>query len=207
MDGHHFNTIRGLEIGKDKPMKPERKPLPPAGYQMEQHGQSLTITFVERWSWTQLLLGFLVGGMIIVFGAVGLLRDLAADSAMPVVPLVGYALLFLFGMVLTYFGLANLMNRTKVVVTPSTLDIRHGPLPVFGNKTLDSTQIVALVVITVKDREGDTSYKLQARLMDGSTVKLLPGLGSDLSDPGAQFLAQEIEEQLGIREQTTEGED
>lgn len=103
------------------------------------------------------------------------------------------------GVSLAYNILTTYLNHTTISVTNKTFSVEHKPLPWFGSRTIDSSELVQLY--TKKGRteksggEINQYYDLRAKLKNGKDIKLL---GSLASAEVAQFLEQQVEEYLGI---------
>jgi len=111
------------------------------------------------------------------------------------------------GIYITYEVIAGYLNKTYVRVDNSSIVIKHAPLPHFGNKTLNSSDIKQLYSkekISDK-RKGDSSvsYEVHAITNDNKNIKLLSGLESSEI---ALFIEQEIEKFLKIEDKSVRGE-
>jgi hypothetical protein len=109
------------------------------------------------------------------------------------------------GLGLTYYTLAGFLNRTLIRVSPSQLDVSHGPLPWWGSRHLDSGGI-AQVFCKERITRGKTTtitYEVLAATHAGVQEKLVNGL--DNSDQ-ALYLEQEIERFLNIKDAPVVGE-
>jgi hypothetical protein len=110
------------------------------------------------------------------------------------------------GLFLTYYTLAGFFNRTQVRVSPSLLAVRHGPVPWWGNKQLDSTGIAQVYCKEhIRRSRGTTSasYSVHAALHAGGETKLVDDL--DNADQ-ALYLEQEVERFLGVKDVPVRGE-
>ncbi|MCB8977209.1 MAG: hypothetical protein H6657_31970 [Ardenticatenaceae bacterium] len=115
---------------------------------------------------------------------------------------------FWVGLGMIYYALTGYINKTTVTVDYGQLTVRHGPLPWWGNKSLEPVHIVQLYT-----KENRSSYRrnnywsgnfeLHAILKQGKHQKLLSGLDSS---EHALFVEQTIEEQLGIEDYPVRGE-
>jgi hypothetical protein len=109
--------------------------------------------------------------------------------------------------VLTYGTLTRWVNRTRIIVDRETVTVRHGPLPWLGNKKLEASTCRQFYRNEVEHRGkgGPTrTYEVCALTRDGRIVKLLDGL-SGLTSDQAFFIAQQLEEYLGLRGSPAEG--
>ena len=158
----------------------------PKGYRVESLEQGLMIIISPRASEN------LVGEIFIFFwSAFFIIIGLAQDIVVLLLPFWGIGL---------YFGLVKLLNVMEVVVTLQTLSIRSRPIPAFGNKKIDSTQIESLA-ITDHSTENAITYQVNTNLKDGRTIKFISGLPDRRH---AEFLKKQIEYELKIREQAME---
>jgi hypothetical protein len=110
------------------------------------------------------------------------------------------------GLALTYYTLAGFYNRTFISVGRGTLSIQHRPMPWFGNRTLQASDIAQLYTeqITASGKNGPrVTYQLSAVSLENRKIKLLAGLDSPDS---ARFIERQIEDWLGIKDRRVEGE-
>lgn len=186
------------------------KPAVPVPDQLcvEERGGELRITW--RWfTWGVLFLipfciawnAFLVGWYSMAAGGHG------APGGMQIIMLlfpIGHVAV---GLGLLYVCLLLILNRTVIRVSYGELELRHGPLPVPGNRRVPADEIAQLYVGHERQprRNGDSShaYPLIARLKSGQQLKLLPrNTQLDI----ARALEQLVEEHLGIRDEPVAGE-
>jgi hypothetical protein len=110
------------------------------------------------------------------------------------------------GLGLTYYTIAGFLNRTLIRVSPSLLDVSHGPLPWPGAKRLDSTGIAQIYCkehISRGKNGVTTTYQVHVATHGGAQEKLVDSL--DSSDQ-ALYLEQEIERFLSIKDAPVAGE-
>lgn len=182
----------------DAPAKP-LQPNPPEYAVVEEWGGDLSVWY--RWvDWSVLFMiffctfwdSFLVG----IYGS----AVLAWLNGQPVAwgglifPLGHLAV----GIGITYGTLCQLLNLTWIQLSFQTLTIRHGPVPVWGNHTVDATQIDQLYVGqgTSWRRNNTPNYTLCALLKDETRVELLTSEDPDL----LLWLEQKLEEKLKIKD-------
>jgi hypothetical protein len=125
-----------------------------------------------------------------------------ADLIMLVFPVLHVAI----GVSLTYYTLAGFYNRTFISVGRGSLRIEHRPIPWFGNRTLQASEIAQLYTeqITTSGKNGPRiSYQLNAVSQENRKIKLLTGMDSPDS---ARFIERQVEDWLGIRDRRVEGE-
>jgi hypothetical protein len=109
------------------------------------------------------------------------------------------------GIGLTYYTLAGLANRTRVVVQSGEIVIQHGPLPWFGNLRIRADGIHQLYreESFSRGRGAGASYHLNAITRDHRKLPLIRWVPeADL----ALYLEQEIEKSLGIEDRRVAGE-
>jgi hypothetical protein len=125
-----------------------------------------------------------------------------ADSMMLIFPVIHVAI----GVFLTYYTLAGFYNRTFVSVGRGTLSIEHRPIPWFGNRTLQASEISQLYteqIITSGKNGPRVSYQLNVVSQENRKIKLLTGMDSP---EAARFIERQVEDWLGIRDRRVEGE-
>ena len=106
------------------------------------------------------------------------------------------------GLLLTYAGLAGLLNRTEITVDRGALSVRHGPLPAPGRREIPAGEVRQLFVVAQRVKNGGVWYELRAVVARGPVVTLAGGLTNPHQ---AHFLERAIEEHLGIEDQPVEG--
>ncbi len=119
-----------------------------------------------------------------------------------------YSALFLsIGGILTWVGLADLVNSTVVRLRSGRVSVHTGPLPPGRRVELVATtlsQLYCLTEVRSSDYGGlNCMYSVWALLQDGSKRKLAGGF--DELDQ-ALWLEQQIEQALGIRDEPVPGE-
>ncbi len=100
------------------------------------------------------------------------------------------------------------MNKTTVVVGDGELSVHHGPLPWWGNKSVETSEIVQLYTKENKSRQRRNnmttgSFELHAVMTKGKHIKLLSALESS---EYAFYAEQTIEDFLGIVDMPVRGE-
>ncbi len=99
---------------------------------------------------------------------------------------------------LTYMWLAGFLNKTKIDVTRNVISVKHGPVPVWGNKRISSRELSRLDYKSEKWRNGIYWIDLisvLAKMSNQSSITLLSGL-KDVNQ--AMFIKQEVESFLGV---------
>jgi len=114
------------------------------------------------------------------------------------------------GVFLTYSVLTGFVNKTYIIVNPQSLIIKHGPIPVWGNKNLNTGELKQFYSKKEKSHSHDEhgehtyySYDLHATTRSGKDIKLLTGLENAEQ---VLYLEQEIEKFLRIKDEPVEGE-
>lgn len=113
--------------------------------------------------------------------------------------------IFLFaGLWALYNISAHTFNHSLIRVSRSTLVIRHGPLPWFGNREIETNTIKQIFTkLSPVRRRHETAtlwapYDLLAIDRTGNTLKLLSNL--NLTGEQARAIEQKIEQFLGIKD-------
>lgn len=188
--------LRAAAEGGPAPRRRSEVPVPER-FSLEKQGDRLAITW--RWfNWGRIFIllfclfwdGFLVLWYGSVLGAKG-----RPEPVMLLVPLLHLAV----GIGVTWYGLAGLLNTTRLEIERGFLHIRHGPIPWFGNRDLPVKQLQQLFVreIVHRSKNGTSyTYNLMAQLKPhGQELKLITLLDKPEQ---AFFLEQRIEDHLGI---------
>jgi hypothetical protein len=105
------------------------------------------------------------------------------------------------GIWMVYYILASLVNNTIVQVKDNLLTVRHGPVPYYGNRSVEASSIVQIFCVENRMRK-PVSYDVNALMTDGSSLKLLGSLERDQ----ALFYEEQLEEWLDIEPQPVRGE-
>ena len=111
------------------------------------------------------------------------------------------------GIGLTYYTIAGFFNTTTVTAGMGNLEIRHHPVPWFGNKKIKTSEIRQFYskekISQGKNGQGFT-YEIYALLAGQKPkVNILKGLqDAEL----ALFIEQELEHYLGIKDEPVPGE-
>lgn len=112
----------------------------------------------------------LISVWTIVFALIAWSRYQAGD----ILPLV-FAIFFFF--IANYVALASFVNRTVLLVSPTELEIRHEPVPWFGERTLGISDIESFSFrkwswgLT----RGSIRYKFYCNLAGKKRVNIFPG--------------------------------
>lgn len=116
----------------------------------------------------------------------------------------------LIGLLLAYWGAAQLLNRTIITASPKLLDLYSGPLWVPGDRRFRRADVQQLYCVEHQQRGGRKSgyrayftYEVRVQFRNGQTRDLLIGLPDVYQ---ALYIEQEIERFLGIRDVPVPGE-
>ncbi|OGG55453.1 MAG: hypothetical protein A3F84_14975 [Candidatus Handelsmanbacteria bacterium RIFCSPLOWO2_12_FULL_64_10] len=167
---------------------------------MQRSGAGLVIT----WRWFSLKYIFLTVFVLFWDGFLIFWYSMAlrSDDWLPILfPIIHVAV----GVGLTYSVLAGYLNKTRIQVTPRSLEIEHGPLP-WPGKRLEASYVKQLYCkerIQHSRNSTSYSYELRAVTHDGGDRKLLKGLEEAEQ---ALYLEQEIEKFLRIEDRPIRGE-
>ena len=181
----------------------------PRGLVLDRIGGELTVT--KRWfSWV-LVIFFSVFAVawngISWFMMFSALHEIGEAGGY----IVAFLSLFCFvGALMAYFALAVMVNAT-VITVGHELTVRHGPLPIPGNRTLSASDVDQLYVTERVSRSSSSngrrslsiSFDLRVRLKNGDGVILLRSLAEAEE---ALYLEQLIEGELGIQNEPVRGE-
>lgn len=193
--GDHFGVTNGSQ-------SLSRMPVPrPADILIENTGTD--IRFTRRWFgptyiFLALFAVFWNGFMAVWFG-------IAIVSRLWPMALFG-TLHAAIGLFVAYLALAGFLNSTVIRVGLGEIEVKHGPLPWFGNRRLETVSIAQLYskeVVSRSRRSTSVSHEVHLATRDGRHIKLLSGLESSEQ---ALYLEQEIERYLGIKDQAVRGE-
>lgn len=110
------------------------------------------------------------------------------------------------GIGISYYAIAGWFNKSNIFVSKATIEISHKPLPWFGNKKLDATELKQLYVKEKINRNRNSTsvtYEVHAILHSQRNIKLLTGLENSEQ---ALYIEQEIEKFLQIENAPVRGE-
>lgn len=165
------------------------------------------LTLSYRWfSWIHLFLlmfCFVWDGFLFAWYSKALARGAAASDMVIWFPMLHVAV----GIGLSYYTLAGLLNRTRIVVFGGELTVRHGPVPWLGNFTVSTADFLQLYreeTIYTSSRGGrSASYHLSAVTQGNRKLRLVSNVPeADI----ALYLEQTIEEVLGLKDSKVAGE-
>ena len=173
----------------------------PANIQIDQDGAELR--FTRRWFSPVYI--FLAMFAIFWNGFMAVWFGIAIISRIWPMALFG-TLHATIGLFLAYTALAGFLNSTVIRVGMGELEVKHGPLPWFGSRRIETVAIAQLYSKELIRRSRGTTnstHEVHIVTRDGRQVKLLSGLESSEQ---ALYLEQEIERYLGIQDQPVRGE-
>ncbi len=110
------------------------------------------------------------------------------------------------GLFLLYFTIASFVNKTDVRINTENLQVSHGPIPWFGNKSIPVHEISQLYCeqkVTQGKNGQSISYRVNCLDHKQRKQKLLSGLNEY---DQARYIEAEIEKILGIKNVAVEGE-
>ena len=112
-----------------------------------------------------------------------------------------------FGMVANYQTLANLLNRTRIIVANGEITVRQWPVPWLGNQRLtraDFRQFYREETLPIMRRYGRTpSYHVSLVTPDNYKMRLVSNVpAADL----ALYIEQAVEKELGVQDRKVRGE-
>jgi hypothetical protein len=198
----HCGAVFGVKGLSQQETYGERPAVPmPAGVEVADFGDALQITY----RWFSLKVVFVL--IICVFWNVFMFMWHGMSITTGVWSMSLFGLLHTaVGIGLAYYTLAGLLNRTTVRVEQGLLEIHHHPLPWFGNKRLQATDIEQIYCRERihHGRHGvSRTYEVHAMMRDAVKEKLL----SRLNEPEqVLYIEQELERFLGIRDGPVRGE-
>lgn len=119
-----------------------------------------------------------------------------------------FYMLFHFGsaVVLTYYCIADFINRTTISVSGGTLQVVDGPLTFFRNKGIALDELDQLYAREKRHRGKKlswSSFEVHALLKTERNLLLVAGLRTSEQ---ALYIEQLLEDYLGIRDRPVEGE-
>ncbi|HWB20596.1 MAG TPA: hypothetical protein VG711_09870 [Phycisphaerales bacterium] len=108
------------------------------------------------------------------------------------------------GVYLTWYTAALFLNTSTICADFQSVQVSHSPLPWPGNARMASERIEQLFCESGKYyNNGMITYRVCARLVDGSKTKLITGLQEQGE---ALFIEQELERFLNIEDAAVPGE-
>ena len=114
------------------------------------------------------------------------------------------------GVCLTYYVLAGWFNRTHIFANNQQIGVRHRPLPWFGNKDIEASDLTQLYakekISTSYSMYGSatsTTYEVRAVTKSGRNIKLVGDLATQEQ---AIFIEQQIKKYLSIEDVSVPGE-
>lgn len=151
------------------------------------------------WRWHSGIDYFLLIFSIIWNGIAGFMAlVMLADGEVPWMLSLHLATGFLVG----YFTTARFLNTTKINVDHQQLEVKHGPIPWFGNKTLPSSSLQQLFVVQEgHEKAGNTTtllYSVKANRSNDKPINIVSGIRSQ---EVALNIEQQIERYLSIEDE------
>ena len=176
----------------------------PKGFELNYFDEYMQITRVWHGLQTYALLLFalIFNGLWIGNGFVEILfseRDLLTKLSSLIFPLIGLGVL--------YFTIATWLNKTQIYVSKNSIEVKHKPVPWFGNKRIKADNIEQFFV--EEKLKGSSNgnrrylYNVLGLTSENVQVKLISGL--EFRDQ-ARYIERTIEDYLGIENVKIEGE-
>ena len=185
---------RGIRIESGEPPLPRE-----GGYRSAPSAERGPLVISRRWFRMHhvFMLFFTIfwDGFLVVWYSTGIASG--APLEMLLFPLLHVAV----GIGITYGVLMGLINRTTIRVEAGTLTVRHGPLPWFGNLTIDATRLRQLYLRRQNHRtKNGGSYSTWRVLAETDTLEALPIVGKLHDRDQAEYIEWAIEGHLGIED-------
>ena len=174
----------------------------PEKLEMQRHPSGIEIT--RRWfTWgTIFLTGFAIvwDGFLLMWYSIALAGH--ANLLFVLFPLIHVGA----GICITYSALTGWVNSTRIRVEQGQITVRHGPLPWYGNKSLDGStlkQLYSKEKVSTGRNSTTVTFDVHAITSDSRDVKLVSGLESSEQ---ALYIEQEIERHFHIENAPVRGE-
>lgn len=197
----HCGSLYALPVASGGPtlLRPD-VPMP-NNFHIQDDGYTLEIT--RKWkdaaAWVLLVFTIFWNGFMIVWHTIALTTGAWVMSL--------FGLLHTgIGLFLAYTSIARFVNRTVVRANATKLEVKSGPLPWRGNKSLPSIDIRQLYCtekITRTKNGISTTYRVEAVLEGNRRAVLVTGLSQA---DHALFLEQQLERHLKIADVPVKGE-
>ena len=116
-------------------------------------------------------------------------------------------LLFLAVLIAIYYAIATLVNKTNIYVSQKAIEIKHQPLPWFGSKRIETSNIKQFFLRSFQDTSssrGGKGYYVNILTHEHQEIYFLSGFNNR---DEALYLEQELEKYLGIENIKVDGED
>ncbi len=177
----------------------------PRGFEINFHNDYMQIT--RTWFSVGKFISMLI--FVLIFNGVwmsnGFLEILTSDRELL---LKLFALVFIIiGAGSVYLSIATFFNKTQILVSLDIIEIKHHPLPWFGNKRVETSNIKQLFVKEKyrgsSNNNPRLSYNVLGLTKEDKQFNLITGL--EFSNQ-ALYIEQEVEKYLGIENEETEGE-
>ncbi len=180
----------------------ERQKVPmPKGFNVVDFGTTLEMT--RRWFSPMFL--FLLVFCIFWNGFMVVWHGIALTTGMW--PMSCFGLIHTgLGVGLAYFTAAGFFNRTVVRADRGMIEVRHGPLPWPGNKTLPAGQVDQLYckeTVSHGKNGPHHRYSVEVAMKGNTAATLLSGL---TTAEHALYIEQELERHLGIEDRPVRSE-
>lgn len=97
------------------------------------------------------------------------------------------------GVGLTYFTLAGFLNQTRVRIDRDELDVRHGPVPWWGNRRVAVSEIQGVEIDATSTENGQQQFSLSLHHTDGRQLVLLASIAIRQAEYIGYVLAEHLE--------------
>ncbi len=195
----HCRALFAIHADGPPPVPKPDVPLP-KGFSLREYGGSLEIT--RRWigpaAFFLLIFALFWNGFMIVWHGIALSQG---EWIMSAFGLIHTAV----GIGVAYFTLALFINTTRIRAGLGKIEVRHGPLPWKGNKTISSVDIPQLYCMEkiIRGKNGTSSrYRIEAILPDNRRETLVDGF---TDSDHALYVEQQLERHLRISDQPVAG--
>lgn len=160
------------------------------------------LEFEYDWFKIKYLVSFLIAPAIAFFMAKS--EYVAGDFNEFTIPII---VLLTTSLIVIYYSLAKLLNKTTIKVTHDEIRVRHKPVPFSKNLVLKKEDVTQLYV--TQHRIGHryylyyTTYQINVILSDDEVITLVKGLSTPNQ---GRFIENKIEDFLDITDIHVEGE-
>ena len=174
----------------------------PENIHLRQYDDYIHIT--RKWFGSRAIL--MTFAAILINGVVYSLYLKISENSINTGDLIGISVVGSIGLFSAYFALANWLNKTDIFVSKENMEIRHKPIPWYGNKIFP---VITIEQIYCKERIKSTghggfsvSYEVRYITKRGEDKILLSQIEKNEQ---ALYIEQEVEKYLGIENQPVRG--
>lgn len=198
---HHCNALFALPVGAGGRMiaRPEVTLPPKMRIEERMDGVIITRRWLDAKAWFLLFFAVFWNGFMLVWNGIAIFQGIWLMAA--------FGLLHTgVGLVLIYSVLGMFLNSTTVKIGYGEVEVKIGPVPWKGNKTLQKHELEQFYCMEkVKhSRNGSTvAYNVEAVLRGNRRETLVTDL---TSHDQALYIEQQLERRLGISDTPVAGE-